>query len=35
MKPPRVRPVEAAHVKAAQAVMVRIPATKPIPKDVV
>ncbi len=31
--PVRVRPCEAAQVKAAQAVMLRIPVTKPIPSD--
>lgn len=33
MRSPRVRPCEAAHVSAAQADMLRIPATNPMPKE--
>lgn len=33
IEPPRVRPSEAAHANAAQAVMLRIPATKPSPNE--
>jgi hypothetical protein len=33
MRSPRVRPCEAAHVSAAQADMLRSPATNPMPKE--